>query len=192
MHGTAVRHTRRSGNKPASRNVRKPEAMRETLHAFKFLFTGPLILLMLYVINQMTGAESPMVALGRARHRDRLGLQPAAGDQGGRARRRVGGVCGVPDQAPSLTSFLRRGDRAVVLQRQGDERLRPAEWEFRQVRLFQLEAEPGLVAKRVIAVDHAHGREAQPLFPHLLFLARLDTAADFLHQEVRHRGVDVD
>ena len=61
---------------------------------------------------------------------------------------------------------------------------RAAEGVFFQGFFLQIEPEAGLFGERESAVDHAHGREAEPLMPHLFIGADLDAATDFLDQEV--------
>ena len=56
----------------------------------------------------------------------------------------------------------------------------------------QIEAEAWLGGQGILAVDQAHGGEAEPLLPDLLLDAGFDAGADLLHEEVRHGGVDMD
>src|SRR5687768_9687462 len=78
-----------------------------------------------------------------------------------------------------------------VLMEHSCHRLGPAERILRECLLVHLEAETGFVRKREAAIDHAHGREAEPLLPHLLLHLGLYSAADLLHEEVRCRSIDV-
>ena len=51
--------------------------MFKTVRAIRFLFMGPLVLVMLFVINLIDRARSLVGAVGRARNRDRLVRVPA-------------------------------------------------------------------------------------------------------------------
>src|SRR3954471_7088981 len=87
-------------------------------------------------------------------------------------------------------TWLPLGDRAVLVK---DTRHRPgsAKGIFREAGFGDLKSEARLLRQREPSLDHAHGRKTQPLLPDPVGGSGLDLTADFLHDKVRHSGIDV-
>src|SRR6476660_6716556 len=69
-----------------------------------------------------------------------------------------------------------------VLQEDPRHWLRAAEWVLGQSRLGEIKSQPWFFGQRVLAVHHAHRREAKPFEPHLVARLRHDIAAELLDQ----------
>src|SRR3982750_452019 len=65
--------------------------------------------------------------------------------------------------------------------------LRAAEWVLGQSCLGEIESQPWFFSQRVLAVYHAHRREAKPLEPNLVTRLGHDIPAALLDEEIRYR-----
>src|SRR5437870_2315767 len=68
-------------------------------------------------------------------------------------------------------------------------RARATEWVFRERLLRQIKSKARLLGQWESTVHHSHRRKSQPFLPDLVRRTWVDLSADFLHDEVRHRGI---